>query len=250
MTKWFKGLGLLALLLAFLTPGVADASHITLEDFLTVDDPDGVLFYEFCVIEGDGLPNSSASDLDTLDFLLAVYTNDTLDTVYFEFVNRSSNSSNISEIYFDDSGAPDSIANGSVFATLGTVNFTVGGVSPPDLPAGNNLDPDFNANRDISAEADGNTADGLNSGENLVLAYDIIDLGGFAEALLNNTFRIGMHVRSIGQGGQSDAFIAKPLELPPPPNTPQDPVPEPSTLLLLGMGSSFLVMRKRLGGLA
>lgn len=247
MKERLRALGISSLALAFLLPGVASASHITLDDFLTVDEPDGVLFYEFCVIEGDGLPNASAGDLATLDFMLAVHTNETFDTVYFEFVNRSSNSSNISEIYFDDTGAPDSIANGSVFATLGDVSFTVGGVSPPNLPAANNLDPDFDANRDISAETDGNTSDGLNSGENLVLSYDIVDLAGFSDALLNNTFRIGMHVRSIGEGGESDAFIAKLLDDPPSTSTPQDPVPEPTTLLLLGMGSSFLVMRKRLG---
>lgn len=241
--KWVvTGAALFALALI---PGVASASQITLEDFLTVDDPDGVLFYEFCVIEGEGLPNSSEADLATLDFMLAVHTNAALDTVYFEFVNRSSSSSAISEIYFDDSGAPGSIGNGSMFATQGTVSFVVGGVAPPDLPASNNLTPPFNANSDISAEADGDNGSAVNSGENLVLAYDILDLPAFGDALLNNTFRIGMHVRSIGDGDDSDAFIAKQLDLPPPPNT-NVPVPEPSTLLLLGMGSTFLAMRKRL----
>ena len=247
MKNGMKVIACAATLAMAMMPGLAHASSITLDDFLTVDDPDGVLFYEFCVIEAEGLPNSSAADLATLDFVLAVHANDTLDTVYFEFVNRSSNSSNISEIYFDDSGAPDSIANGSVFDTLGDVSYSIGNVSPPNLPAGNALDPNFDANRDISAEADGKTSEGLNSGENLVLAYDIANLSGFSDALLNNTFRIGLHVRSIGQGGESDAFIACRLDTPPDTSTPQDPVPEPSTLLLLGMGSSFLVMRKRLG---
>ena len=85
----------------------------------------------------------------------------------------------------------------------------------------------------------------MNSGENLVLAYDVFDLPGFGDAISNNTFRIGLHIRSIGDGGESDAFIGCLLDVPPDTSTPQDPVPEPSTLVLMGMGSAFLLMRKR-----
>lgn len=61
----------------------------------------------------------------------------------------------------------------------------------------------------------------------LTLAYD----GSFSsvvEALLIGDLVIGMHVQGIGQQGSSDAFVLVPEG---------DPVPEPSTLVLLGLGA-------------
>ncbi len=255
-----KGLVLTALAVC----GTASASHITLDDFLT--DTSNAIFMGFCVNDTGGLPNSTQADLDTLDIVLAISLSADQSTVYFEFVNRSSSSSSVAEIYFDEGGAKvrgsyvDAatrvIENGTVFGTLeanpGDVDFAIGSVNPGNLPSGNDLDPVFTANPALSAGLTGNNSTGLNAGENLILAYDLLisptDFLAAVTPPLDNEFgadfRVGLHIRSIGAGGQSDAFIGKPMSTPPDP-TPSTPVPEPATMVLLGMGTAFLAVRRR-----
>jgi hypothetical protein len=60
-------------------------------------------------------------------------------------------------------------------------------------------------------------------------------LNSIYSALNNGTFRIGVHVQSIGTSGQSDSFV-----------THGNVVPEPSSYAaMLGMGIAALAWAKR-----
>lgn len=223
-------------------PGKAQALYI--DDFTTVDEnTTPVLFFTFSVI---GTPNSTLADLGLLDFGLAMSEDN--GQLIFEFVNVSSTASVIAQIYLDDSDL-GLFANGSVLDSSAGVDFAVGSPTPPNLPSGNSLSPKFDTNGALSAFANNPApSNGISElPEYLVLAYDYAggsDFQDVYDAFFTGDLRIGMHVISIGTLGQSDAFIATPTDVPPPPR-PLDPVPEPATVALLGMGSCFLVARMK-----
>jgi hypothetical protein len=161
----------------------------------------------------------------------------------FRFTNNVGTLSSIQQIYFDASTL-SWLSFVSMDQNAGVV-FGTDGATPADLPAGNPYS--FTSSYGYDADQTFGTAhppqivsqieNGINhSGEWLSIVFSFNYSHTFDQliaALDNNTFRVGLHVQSIGgSGGPSDSFI----------NTP---VPEPATMLLLGTGLAGLLAANR-----
>jgi hypothetical protein len=138
------------------------------------------------------------------------------DQVTFSFSNAVGIASSIMEIYFDDRGSNLlNIANltqqGASFAS---------GSSPGNLPGGQNLGPAFNSDFSVDAGSGGPT-EGLNAAADyLTLKFDLPSgktYSSVVSAIQTGALRVGMHVISIGTGGQSDSFVDGPGVVPLPP---------------------------------
>jgi len=139
-------------------------------------------------------------------------------TVSFKFTNLVGVSSSVSEIYFDD--GPFLQVAPTLFQ-FGT-NFTGGGASPSNLPGGNTLSPPFNATQIFSADAVGNPSNGISTATDwLDMHFTLVsgtNFGDVVDALTTGALRIGLHVRAIGPGEESDSFVNVPTVVPLPPS--------------------------------
>lgn len=141
--------------------------------------------------------------------------------VAFRFDNLGPIASSITRVYFDGTVVTGiaSITNG------GGVNFSPGG-SPGNLPSGMTLSPPFTA--DFLAGSNAPTQpNGVNPGEWLILNVFLgagQNLNTVLGALGNGNLRVGMHLQGLPTGA-SESLV----------NTPT-PIPEPTSLLLLGSG--------------
>lgn len=157
----------------------------------------------------------------TFELLADGDVNDILDQigpgqVGFLFKNNVGIASNVAEIYFDDGSL---LGLASVFNSAGVtfVQDEVDPVKPGELPGGNAISPAFVTSQYFSVDI-GNGS-GLNqASDSALIVFDLLNGktvadtsaalslglsdGGNPEAL-----RIGMHIRSIGTTGQSDAYI-------------------------------------------
>jgi hypothetical protein len=136
----------------------------------------------------------------------------------------------VTDIYFDD---------GTLLGISQVINSA--GVSfarnatPGDLPERNLLSPPFETTVGFSADSDSPiTANGVQSGEMLTIEFDL-KAGGLLSDVISEindgTLRIGLHVQSFSDGS-SEAMV-------------NNAVPEPASLMLLGLGSLVLARRRK-----
>ena len=152
------------------------------------------------------------------------------DEVLFTFRNSAEIASSIAEIYFD---------NGEIFSQSGLYNslggstgFYAGTPTPENLSAGNTMNPVFVATASFGADLNGNPSKGIDQSSD-ILGVKIKLLVGLnsndvVAALNKGDLRLGLHVRSIGNAGGSDAFINSQASVSP------NPVPLPVAAWLFG----------------
>jgi len=168
------------------------------------------------------ITNNGNEDLSSQLFVDVTSTG--VNQVLFTFYNNGPIASSICDIYFDDGTllGIDSIINGT------GVEFTKI-ATPKDLSGGNNITPNFETTKNFSADSTSPTApNGVNPGESVGIIFDLINGKTYTEtlaALKSGELRIGLHVQAIGTAGGSDSYVNNGVK-----------VPEPFTMLLLGLG--------------
>lgn len=180
------------------------------------------------------LTGNSAANCDTLEtqVLLEVTAAADPNLVDFRFTNIGSEASSIADVYFSDL-SPALLGLPSYFTSSSGVSFSAG-CSPGNLPGGGGS---FGFVTSYCADSDAPVQkNGVNPGEWLNIQYTLQGGASFAdvvESLNNGTYRVGVHVQGFANGG-SESGVLDPV-----------PVPEPSTLILSGMGIAGLVARMR-----
>lgn len=157
------------------------------------------------------ITNNNAADAATGEAQLSVEVTSFSPTqVLFEFTNVGPNASSITDVYFDDLGAPNNLFTGigSIVGSAG-VSFAVG-ANPGDLPGGNEAVPSFVATSGLTADSDPPAQpNGVNPGEwlqfllNLDAGESVANVIGALDA---GSFRIGIHVQGFAGGG-SESFV-------------------------------------------
>lgn len=169
-----------------------------------------------------------------------IYTNLSLASheVLFTFKNTAQTPSNIAEIYFDDGTI---LAQTGLYNSLGGyTSFSGGTINPGNLPSGNAVNPVFEATAGFGADVDsGNPNKGVNA-SNDILGIKIrlkqnLTANEVVHALMNGDLRLGLHVRSIGNAGNSDSFVNSPVTA-----APSAAVPIPAAAWLFGVAFAGL----------
>lgn len=170
---------------------------------------------------------------------------------FFNTAGATNSASFISQIYFD-------WANSSVALSIDTLNFnntpnnntsnpnngvffTDSGVTPPDLPQGNNIG--FNKDLAIGVTNNGANKSGIDLGQSLGVIFNSPSEATIANAINSGTLRVGIHVQGIAvYNGQSDAYVSSL-------STTPTPVPVPGFLLGVvaasALGGSRLLKNKK-----
>ena len=159
--------------------------------------------------------------------------------VKFQFENNGSEASSITDVYFDD--------RAGLFSGIDSIRKTSGvsfstGASPGNLPGANNLNPAFQTTLGLSADSDPPVSkNGVNPGEKLVMYLDLTSgtsLSDVVVAFTDLSLRVGIHVQGFASGG-SEGFVNTVGGTPPP------VVPEPTGIVLAGLGIAGLLYRRR-----
>ncbi len=169
------------------------------------------------------ITNNSSTNAAIGEATLSLDVTGASNQISFEFLNSGPQACVITQIYLY---LPSESAYSLTFLTFetdnpSTVRYRLG-ASPGHLPGGPQ-NPYFAA-----SPRNPQPTYGIGPDENLFINFSISN-GVFADvlsALDNETLRVGIHVQSFENGG-SESFMN---------DTPTAPVPEPTTLLLLGSG--------------
>lgn len=176
--------------------------------------------------------NSSYYDDSGLNFYASV-SQAADQQISIQFYNASLIESAITRIYFD---------NGPL---LGITNIEAdSGVEfhqeahPYELPGQQLLEPIFEAAPELTVSADvPSPHNGINPGQWLGLTFSLQADNTFNDVvgdLYSGALRIGMHIMGLPDGSSESAV-----------NVSIHTVPEPATIILLGLGSSILLVRRR-----
>ena len=147
--------------------------------------------------------------------------------VLFHFKNLAGGSaSSITDVYFDDGSllALAAVTNGP------NVNFSQY-ASPPDLPGGDSISPQFDVTAGFLADSNPPVQpNGVNPGEWLKINFTLQSGGSYADVineLTDGRLRIGIHVQGFAVG-DSASFV-------------NNPVPVPAAAWLFGSGLLGLI---------
>lgn len=181
--------------------------------------------------------NGGDNDNPDLDFFVEVteVTNGEVNVVDFTFHNESFYDdipieSSIARIYFDD----DSLLHIADITDGPGTTFSQS-ARPKNLPSGKTLEPPFLTTEEFSFNSEApRPHNGINPGEWVRITFDIS--GGTFEELIGklNTgaIRIGTHIIAFSDGSSESAVTI-----------PE--VPEPATIVLLGLGGLVLIRRHK-----
>jgi hypothetical protein len=181
------------------------------------------------------ITNNGPNNVDVASQLATLVRNPSTDTISFRFTNTGPVNSIIGDIYFEYkglfAGSPtltDSDGSGT------DVSFAIN-AGPGNLPGGNSLSPPFqeilNLTRTSGQEgiARGiNNYNNVGSEEWLEATFTLASGVTYAQVIRSmndNSFRIGLHVQSIGENRKSDSFVTD--------LSTANVVPVPPALLLL-----------------
>ena len=153
--------------------------------------------------------------------------------VLFSFSNSGPAASSITDVYFDDGSLLALAVVINDLVAPGIVDFSQG-ASPGNLPAGNLASPPFQTTAGFNADSNPPTQpNGVNPGELLGIRFTLQagqDFDDVLSELGDGTLRIGIHVQGYATGG-SESFVNEPL-------------PEPATFGLLGLGAAALAFAR------
>ncbi len=159
-------------------------------------------------------------------------------TATFKFYNVGSQSCSITDIYIQDGHLCSLLYIVDKDDPLGGpyghpgVDFEIG-ATPGDLPAGQYANPPFVATKQFNIDSDPPAQPwGVNPSEYLLAVYSVpvgSTVYDIEQEILDGVLRVGYHVQAFGDGA-SASFVN---------------VPEPTSLLLLGLGSLVFLKKRK-----
>lgn len=167
---------------------------------------------------------ASGNDLN----LYVIASSENPGLVDFTFHNQSLVDSAIAELYFENNPllSTATITNGA--GTLFTQT-----AAPKNLPSGRTLSPVFTTTDQFAFDSEpAPPKNGINPGQSLKISFSLTEgtsVAAVFDALDSSALRIGAHVIALPDGSSESAVT----------------VPEPATVALLGLGTLFLLRKRR-----